>query len=691
MRMAYLGLFSTVFNWVFDRILAPVLKFVAGLLSSVLEWAFNTVLMPLLTLVFKTLLPWAINLIVGLLSGLLYRALSLICKTLDYSQETLNIFAGSQNVIYKSGTTNVELPLLDAIFYQPEVRNMYIAVAVAGVGLAFIFAIIAVIKSTLDIDFEGKRPVGAVLRSLLRTILNFLMINILVVFLFNLSGVVLNAINQGSDANSTSLGRIVFCVSTFNAHKNPEMNIDKFPDNKNIMTDSDRKYFYLKDIGGALDYTKTDDVTKYFDIPKLDFFVAGVVGVFLVAILFATGITFVQRIFEVIILYIVSPFFVATMPLDEGEKFKKWKELFIAKIFGGYGSVLAMNLFLVMVPFIMGNSISWGENSAESSYLFKLLFLCGGAYAITKVGPMITTLINWQAGQAESATMSFASGLTAGAAMKSAFNGVKAFGVAAGRQAGKPLNTLFGKGKGSEIADKKWNQMNEDGIAEQDKDKDLKPEDGENKADLSEKKGEEKEKSPSADIPDKRWGISKLFDAANAKMHQVFPMASDEKGNYGFRFLGFGVNYDKDGRRTGIKIPGLSFKVGKDGGYSLDKVSVAGLVTLKRGGATGTFGISSVPAIGLKRFEDSEGNMRTSSLLGFNQELGKDGQMHVTDGLFGINRSANPDGTYHTDSIMGMKFGRAYNEATGQYESKGVRIGNMIFTSNSSNNPSDRK
>ena len=43
MEYAYMGLFSAIFNWIFDKILSPVLNFISGLLETVLSWIFNNV------------------------------------------------------------------------------------------------------------------------------------------------------------------------------------------------------------------------------------------------------------------------------------------------------------------------------------------------------------------------------------------------------------------------------------------------------------------------------------------------------------------------------------------------------------------------------------------------------------------------------------------------------------------------
>lgn len=845
MRMAYLGMLSTVFNWVFNRLLAPFIKFLSVILSAIFEWIFNWILQPLLIGVFKYLLPWVIELFVDLISGILYSIMTTACEILDYLQEIFYIFGGAQNVIVKGATEadNRAMPLLDALFLRPEINRMFIILASVGFGLAFIFAIIAVVKSTIDLDFEGKRPVSAVLRSLFKSILSFLLINLGVLFVLNVSGVVLNAINQSTSANDTSLGRIVFCVATLNASKNPKENIDEIDASKNIIDDTNRKLFYYKNIENAKDYRDSDDVEDYFHIYDFDFFTAIVVMVFLLVVLASTAIVFVQRIFEILILYLVSPFFVATMPLDDGEKFKKWKEMFIAKVFGGYGSVLAMNLFLILVPIIMGNSIDWGQKSAEGTFIFKLLFLCGGAYAITKIGPMITTLLNWQAGQAESATSGMVGGAIGGAAVSFAMKGAHAAlsGTAgalaspfrknpertkladqkfkamqkAGAKEGddkidpkdyqgadaendaKDDNDFYGldpkgsgdekgdggakgaggakdasgdnkkdaKGEGAstngESSDNKNDQLggsedkgadgkgesqsdesnglqNESGEAsgeesnenaqldnqgnesadgeqqggeeaqqgesQEDKQEGLENKDGlenqgdnkegaqDNAADIKDKDGQAKDDKQGADkaaadkkaeAGDTRWAVSKKFDKLMNFAHRVLPLKRAKDGSYSVGLLGFRVNYDKNGERVGVKFPFVSCK-GKNGSYKVDSWNIPGIIKFSRVGAgngkDGEFKLSSIPLFGVKRYEDKNGKMQTSSAFGFQQQKGKDGKMHFTSGPFGLfKRSAAPDGTFHMDGLMGMKIGRKYNNVTGQYETNGVRIGNMIF------------
>lgn len=779
MRMAYLGLFSKIFTWVFDKILGPIVKFIAGLFSSVFEWVFNTILQPILIIVFKTVLPWVLEIIQELLCGIFYSILASLCKVLDYFQEIFNIFAGSQPVQTTIGGQTQSVPLIDAIFFLPDVNRFFVVISILSVGLIFTFAIIAVIRSTLDIDFEGKRPVSAVLRSMFKAITNLLLVGLITLFILNLSGLILSAINEGARANETTLGRVVFCVSTLNASKIDGDNISG-GSSKDMIEDTARKYYYYKGIPGAKNYDNEDTVKGDFKLNKLDFITAGIVCIFLVIVLFTACITFIQRIFDVIILYIVSPLFISTMPLDDGEKFKKWKELFIGKVFGGYGTVLAMNMFLLMVPVIMGNKITWGDNtSAEGAYIFKLLFLCGGAYALTKVGPMITTLLNWQSGQAESATAGLVGGFVGGKVM------------AAGMAVGQGVVGGLAKGAGAagkkfagnraekkKIADQKWKSMQENGLKDGDKlgdgagvsaeddtyssdeyygmsqardtkedkmqdradaekekqeadgltqsvkdyidsktggagkdgdgkdsgnkaelgadkeagkdgdkaeagddKKDLKAEgaenkDGDNAAKLDAKK-DGKDGDKPEDKKDDRYWLTKKMDGLFNFMHRTLPHKADKNGNYSFGFLGFRAYYNKDGKRTGWKIPGVSWRKDAKGGVHWDGLHIAGIGTWKKG-ASGKMRLTDFPMIGYKGYEDKDGKKHTLSKFGNHYEKGKDGKMHKTSGLF-ASYSAAPDGTYTRSSLFGVKFGRTYDADKRQYVSSGFRIGNMVF------------
>ena len=51
----------------------------------------------------------------------------------------------------------------DAVFSVDGLRKAYLIISFIGLGIALMLTIYATVKSTLDLDFENKRPVSHVL------------------------------------------------------------------------------------------------------------------------------------------------------------------------------------------------------------------------------------------------------------------------------------------------------------------------------------------------------------------------------------------------------------------------------------------------------------------------------------------------------------------------------------------------
>ena len=110
---------------------------------------------------------------------------------------------------------------------------------------------------------------------------------------------------------------------------------------------------------------------------------------FVVAFLTTTIIAFalivaafglVKRLYDIVLLFISLPGVVATIPLDDGAKFKLWRETVISKVFLAFGSVLAVNVFFIVAPSLWEIEIPgavWLVN-----VLLKVFLVCGGALTI---------------------------------------------------------------------------------------------------------------------------------------------------------------------------------------------------------------------------------------------------------------------------------------------------------------------
>ncbi len=421
MEVVYLGLFQKVFNWVLSRIIDPVYRFVSSLLTTVLSWVFEKVLSPVLMPVLEDALEFFIKLWLDVMSTRLYLLLSGVLKLIDYLETAFDVFIGLRPVTYTApGGRVIEGTLVEVLLQQETVSKVFWLITFGALGLALLLTIYGTARSAFDLDFENKRPVSKVLTAMMKTFIQFFMVPFLVYFMLQLSSVILTQVTDIMKfGNTTSLGRIVFMISSLNAAKEDKYNVGS----KNALKiefgtspeDEVRFTFYNMDTQGNLevkDYGNLAQVTEKFDLSEMDFLIGFLAAVFLLFTIGVCLIIFVQRIFELILLYLVSPYFVCMMPLDDGERFNRWREMFIGKCFTGFGSVIAMRLFLLVCPLVMGGRIQFGTAvSPEMDYMMKLFFLAGGAWAMYKSGSMVTSLLSYQAGSSEANTAAMAGGM----------------------------------------------------------------------------------------------------------------------------------------------------------------------------------------------------------------------------------------------------------------------------------------
>jgi hypothetical protein len=182
-------------------------------------------------------------------------------------------------------------------------------------------------------------------------------------------------------------------------------------------------------ITGQLDYTNLDVVKQYYDLFHVNFFVGILSGLILLILFALAAIRFVQRLFDVILLYIISPVSISTIPADDGQRFKLWREMLISKVLGAYGIILSMNLFFLIIPQV--SRITFFGNSFQNG-IVGLLFIIGGAFAVTRANMVIAQLTGNNAGAQEAQQM--LAGIHAGARMGRAVvkGGAAAIGQAIG-------------------------------------------------------------------------------------------------------------------------------------------------------------------------------------------------------------------------------------------------------------------
>lgn len=277
-----------------------------------------------------------------------------------------------------------------------------------------------------------------------KTMIAFLMVPLIVWVGMQLLSVVLkataNAISNSS--GDMSLGSIILAVSAVSAGKGGWNEAKQ----EFSLTDPSAPWYKLTHNAEFPNYGYLSFAGD-INISEIDYIIgfASMIGCIIITLICL--VTFIKRIYDIALLYIVSPYFSATIVLDDGQKFREWRNMFIGKCVTGVGSALGMRVFLMMVPIIMGDDIQFFDNGIldlAGGYVLKLVFIIGGMYAVLKAAPMLTSLVSTSAGYDERASMGKGSMLFNAATMgarRQAWNMAK---EGAGSLVGGIKDRLFG-------------------------------------------------------------------------------------------------------------------------------------------------------------------------------------------------------------------------------------------------------
>lgn len=188
-----------------------------------------------------------------------------------------------------------------------------------------------------------------------------------------------------------------------------------------------------------------------FNMQEFNYLIAYMGGIIILFIIGLAALNLIERIIDLVFLYLVSPFVIAVSPLDEGNRLGIWKDLVISKLLSVAGMVVCFYIYFLCLPII-------DQIFTADTFIVRLgyvLFAIGGALAARKGGLLISNLVGHntaliegqQAGQTAQivgtgfrAGLSLISGLASGA-MHMLGRGASALGGA-----GRAVNTASNVG-----------------------------------------------------------------------------------------------------------------------------------------------------------------------------------------------------------------------------------------------------
>lgn len=334
-----------------------------------------------------------------------------LLKLIDGIMELFSAISGIATVNYHGQQVNI----IEFIVGNSTIGTIFWCVFILAVGLTCIFAIVALVKNMVANNRNVSTIVGKFFLSLLGTlaILAVVILGILV------SNSVLKLISEIFQiGNTTKLSNALFnaCVSEWrNGYSIAEIDAASLSV-RDIFGDYNTALFGIWPTSWKGNGMVNPDTFLY--LPAM------VASIGLVIALIVAVVNLAKRVYEIAFMYIVMPLSMSTLSLDDGARFKIWRETFISKIVLAYGTVFSVNIFILILPLISQMRIGGISNFGNS--MFLIFMIIGGAMVI----PAGQTLFVRLFGQADDLHAGgsflrsafygsrFAGMLTVGAAMK---------------------------------------------------------------------------------------------------------------------------------------------------------------------------------------------------------------------------------------------------------------------------------
>lgn len=311
-----------------------------------------------------------------------------LSRLVDMVMQLFSVFSGISTV----KVDNQEESLLLYFLGNKTVINVFWAILVIGVICVFIFTIIAIVKNMVVI----KKTVSQIVSKMFISIFSMIVVvGCLFSFVIGANCILAEidvAFNQG--ANLT-IGQQLFEASiTKDAWAE---NTDFYVKDEDGVSRGMKEIFGTNEDGSIKnswdgvtpdkvfgkwdtslmfeDQKKEEIINPIVQIDKYDFFIGLPSSIIISIVMFIAIMGLVTRLYDLVFIFLTSPLIMSTLPLDDGAKFKLWRETAISKTLLAYGTVFAVNIYIILLPIV--NSIEIPGNSILTTLMKVLLIICG--------------------------------------------------------------------------------------------------------------------------------------------------------------------------------------------------------------------------------------------------------------------------------------------------------------------------
>ena len=307
--------------------------------------------------------------------------LYMISKTLFRLSDGLIYCANLLCGIEPIEVSGEETDLLSYLLFSSKVSIAFKTAALLATILVVIFSVFMIIRTIGKEKAEGT-PVQIGVKAF-KTVLMFFLVPAVMIAFVMVGNAFLSAIYDATMQAASSPGAFLFAA---------------FAEDGGMPTDV-AEMFRQSEYG--YDYRITSDVSREMDLSEFPFLFSWLAGG---VVLFGIGssmLIFVDRVISLAILYIVSPVSISTSVLDDGARFKLWRDQFLSKFIIGYGMLIALNVYSIVCALVIDPNFYFFPDNSFLNFLMKILVIAGGALTMQKSMAIIGNLVAAGAGSNE--------------------------------------------------------------------------------------------------------------------------------------------------------------------------------------------------------------------------------------------------------------------------------------------------
>lgn len=318
---------------------------------------------------------------------ILYQISKTLFKIIDGLVQCANYLCGVEPV----EVDGQKVDFLEYILTSNQVAFAFRVAALLGMIVVVVFAIIAILRSLAKEKSEGTP--AQITGKAIKSILSFLFIPMIMIVVVNAGNIFMKAMYEATlQGQGVTLGDFLFKAFAMESGV-AETKIDEFLANP------------------ACDWRNTSDVSKLMDLSEFEFIFSWIAGGVILGSIGVAMMYFVSRVISIVILYIAAPFSIGSSVLDDGARFKLWREQILIKFITGYGMMIAINIFAMICLLVMNPTLVFFEKGSFIDYLMKLLLIAGGGVSLKQSMALIGNLISNGAGSNEMRDAAIAGGL----------------------------------------------------------------------------------------------------------------------------------------------------------------------------------------------------------------------------------------------------------------------------------------